>query len=81
MKKTKRDLTLFRTPFTPSYWRLAFGEFRSLKMLTLTAILVAICGILDIFFIISKFFYFSILNIQKTECSEIDSKHSVSRGI
>ncbi len=51
MKKTKRDLTLFRTPFTPSYWRLAFGECRSLKMLTLTAILVAICGILDIFFI------------------------------
>lgn len=51
MKKTKRDLTLFRTPLTPSYWRLAFGECRSLKMITLTAILVAICGILDIFFI------------------------------
>jgi ECF transporter S component (folate family) len=51
MKTTKRDLTLFRTPLTPSYWRLAFGECRSLKMITLTAILVAICGILDIFFI------------------------------
>lgn len=51
MKTKPRDLTLFRTPITPAYWRLAFGECRSLKMLTLTALLVAICGILDIFFI------------------------------
>ncbi len=51
MKNQKRDLTLFRTPFTPAYWRLAFGEVCSLRMLTLTAILAAICGILDIFFI------------------------------
>ena len=51
MKTKQRDLTLFHTPFTPAYWRLAWGECRSLKMLCLTAILTAICGILDIFFI------------------------------
>lgn len=51
MKTKSRDLTLFRTPFTPAYWRAAWGECRSLKTLCLTAILIAICGILDIFFI------------------------------
>ncbi len=46
-----RDLSLFRTPLTPAYWRSALCELGSLRTLTLTAILVAICGILDIFFI------------------------------
>ncbi|MBR7185030.1 MAG: folate family ECF transporter S component [Clostridia bacterium] len=47
----QRNLITFRTPLSPAYWRLAWGECRSLKSLCLTAILVAICGILDIFFI------------------------------
>ncbi|MBQ3125733.1 MAG: folate family ECF transporter S component [Clostridia bacterium] len=51
MKTNTRDLSTFRTPLTPAYWRLAWGECRSLKSICLTAILVAICGILDIFFI------------------------------
>lgn len=47
----KLDLTTFRTPFTPAYWRLAGRDCFSLRRLTLTAILAAICGLLDIFFI------------------------------
>ncbi len=49
--KNTRDLTLFHTPLTPKYWRLAWGEWHSLRTLCLTAILIAVCAVLDIFFI------------------------------
>ena len=42
MEKTINNQTLFRTPFSREYWRLAFSEFKDLKMLLFAALMIAI---------------------------------------
>ena len=32
----------FKTPFSPSYWKCAFSELRSIRMLVLAALIVAV---------------------------------------
>lgn len=52
MKSRKTtNFSLFRTPFFPAYWRCAWQECFTLRTLSLTAIMIAVCAILDIFFI------------------------------
>lgn len=43
--------TLYRTPFSLSYWKTAGREFSSTRTLVAAALLSAICGVLDTFFI------------------------------
>lgn len=43
--------TLYRTPFCAAYWRAAAREFSSTKTLVAAALLSAVCGVLDAFFI------------------------------
>lgn len=42
MAKTERSTTLYKTPFSPAYWRDAVAELRSTKMLVITALMVAL---------------------------------------
>ena len=37
------DQTLYRTPFSPSYWRTAVKDFRSLRTLVFAALMIAAC--------------------------------------
>ncbi len=39
---SNRERTLFATPFSAEYWRLASGELKSIKMLVLAALLTAL---------------------------------------
>ena len=41
MSTNRRSTTLYRTPFSPSYWRDAASELKSTRMLVVTALLVA----------------------------------------
>ena len=45
------DKTLFKTPFTPAYWRCAISEFKSVKVLALAAIFIALRIVISSFFI------------------------------
>ena len=42
MSTNQRSTALYKTPFSPSYWRDAARELRSTKMLVITALMVAI---------------------------------------
>ena len=42
-------MKLYRTPFSPSYWRDAFSELKDLRKLTFAALMIAACLILNKF--------------------------------
>ncbi|MBP3673671.1 MAG: folate family ECF transporter S component [Oscillospiraceae bacterium] len=42
MTKTQKSSALYKTPFTPAYWRDALSEMRDTKMLVITALMVAL---------------------------------------
>ena len=42
----KKDQTLFRTPFSPTYWRTAVAAFKDLRILVFAAMMIAACNAL-----------------------------------
>lgn len=42
----KRDLTVFRTPFSPAYWRCAVADSKDLRILVFAAMMIAACSAL-----------------------------------
>lgn len=42
----KKDQTLFRTPFSPTYWRTAVADFKDLRILVFAAMMIAACNAL-----------------------------------
>ena len=42
----KRDLTVFRTPFSPAYWRCAVADSKDLRILVFAAMMIAACNAL-----------------------------------
>ena len=42
MQRKPTDKTLFKTPFSREYWRLAFAEFKDLRMLIFAALILAL---------------------------------------
>ncbi len=42
---------LFYTPYTPAYWKEALASLRSTRILTATALLCALCALVDLFFL------------------------------
>ena len=51
MKKTEAKKTVFKTPFSLSYWKAAAGEVHDLRVLTLTALFIALNVVIGAFFI------------------------------
>lgn len=45
------DAPLFRTPLTPAYRKEALASLRSTRILTATALLCALCALIDMFFL------------------------------
>jgi ECF transporter S component (folate family) len=50
-KDTAADLSLFSVPITPAYFRCALADLKSPRMLTTTALLCAVCALIDMFFL------------------------------
>ena len=42
----KKDQTLFRPPFSPTYWRTAVADFKDLRILVFAAMMIAACNAL-----------------------------------
>ncbi|MBE6657630.1 MAG: folate family ECF transporter S component [Ruminococcaceae bacterium] len=49
--QTAADRTLFSTPLTPAYFRCALSNLKSVRMITTTALLCAVCALIDMFFL------------------------------
>lgn len=47
----EKDTVLFKTPFSVSYVREAWQNLRSTRMLCVTALLCAVCALIDMFFL------------------------------
>ena len=43
--------TVFKIPFSPKYFRCALDDLKSIRMLTVTALLCALCALIDLFFL------------------------------
>ena len=63
--ETASATNLFKTPFSPKYFRCALDNLKSVRMLTVTALLCALCALVDLFYlpIVGAFLriYFSFL--------------------
>ena len=55
MKHVSKDPSLasrlFRFPLTPTYFRCALDELKTVRVITVTALLCAICALIDIFYL------------------------------
>ncbi|MBR5870110.1 MAG: folate family ECF transporter S component [Clostridia bacterium] len=50
-KESAQKHLLFQNPFSKSYFRCAMADLRSVRMLTTTALLCAVCALIDTFFL------------------------------
>lgn len=50
-KETTPDRTLFSTPFSAAYLRCALSDLKSVRIITVTALLCAVCALIDMFFL------------------------------
>ncbi len=50
-KALSSNTVLFRTPFTPTYFRCALNSLKSTRILCITALLCAICALIDVFYL------------------------------
>lgn len=50
-EKQETKSSLFQTPFSTQYFRCASADLRSVRMLTTTALLCAVCALIDTFFL------------------------------
>ena len=51
MSQKENSPVLFKTPFSPAYWRCAAGELKNLRVLALTALFVGLRVVLAALFI------------------------------
>lgn len=49
--ETEKDTVLFKTPFSPLYVRCALKNLKSTRVLCITALLCALCALIDIFYL------------------------------
>ena len=49
--ETPSATSLFKTPFSKKYFRCALDNLKSVRMLTVTALLCALCALVDLFFL------------------------------
>ena len=49
--ETPSVTSLFKTPFSKKYFRCALDNLKSVRMLTVTALLCALCALVDLFFL------------------------------